>query len=174
VVILDHGRLLQVDVPRVIYEQPADRFVATFVGSPPMNILPCQIEPASESVRILPVGADASSDWSTTREWLPTEWDGQPCRLDLGIRPEGLALHDSQESNLPGSSFAHLTAQVRDLEFSGPEVLATLAAGPHRLVARWPATQRAQVRDAVRLTFDLRTASWFDPVGGCALRCARR
>ena len=44
VVVLDRGRLLQCGTPRAIYDHPSDRFVATFVGSPPMNILPCQIE----------------------------------------------------------------------------------------------------------------------------------
>ena len=35
VVVLEHGRMLQCGTPRPIYEHPADRFVATFVGTPP-------------------------------------------------------------------------------------------------------------------------------------------
>ena len=45
IAILDRGRLLQCGAPREVYEHPAHRFVATFIGSPPMNILPCRAGP---------------------------------------------------------------------------------------------------------------------------------
>lgn len=37
---MDHGRIRQVGSPEEIYDQPADTFVATFLGSPPMNLVP--------------------------------------------------------------------------------------------------------------------------------------
>ena len=40
IAVIDHGKLRQVGTPAAIYDDPADRFVATFVGSPPMNIVP--------------------------------------------------------------------------------------------------------------------------------------
>ena len=49
VVILEKGQLRQCDSPRAIYDRPSHRFVATFVGSPPMNLLPCQIERDGDS-----------------------------------------------------------------------------------------------------------------------------
>jgi multiple sugar transport system ATP-binding protein len=39
IAVIDHGRVRQVGSPAAIYDDPADRFVATFVGSPPMNIV---------------------------------------------------------------------------------------------------------------------------------------
>jgi multiple sugar transport system ATP-binding protein len=39
IAVIDHGRIRQVGTPVEIYEDPADRFVATFVGTPPMNLL---------------------------------------------------------------------------------------------------------------------------------------
>src|SRR4030095_15194974 len=39
VVIMDHGRVRQVGTPAEVYDDPADTFVATFLGSPPMNLL---------------------------------------------------------------------------------------------------------------------------------------
>lgn len=39
VAVLDHGGIRQLDTPQRIYRQPADRFVATFIGSPPMNLV---------------------------------------------------------------------------------------------------------------------------------------
>jgi multiple sugar transport system ATP-binding protein len=41
IAVIDHGRIRQVGTPAEIYDDPADRFVATFVGTPPMNLLAC-------------------------------------------------------------------------------------------------------------------------------------
>ena len=60
VVVLDRGRLLQCGTPRAIYDHPVDRFVATFVGNPPMNILPCQIERDGDAVNVIPLAADVA------------------------------------------------------------------------------------------------------------------
>ncbi len=169
VLILDHGRLLQVGTPRVIYEQPAHRFVATFVGSPPINILPCRIEPEGEAVRIHPIAADASLSWTTARAFLPADWDGKPCQLELGIRPEALSVVNLEGSTGAGPSSLEFKAQVRDLEFNGPELLATLAAGPHRMVARLPSNHELRARDRVILAVNMRRAHWFDPATGAAL-----
>lgn len=40
IAVLNHGRIQQIGTPREIYETPANTFVATFVGSPPMNLVP--------------------------------------------------------------------------------------------------------------------------------------
>ena len=39
IAVIDHGRVRQVGTPAQIYDDPADRFVATFVGTPPMNLI---------------------------------------------------------------------------------------------------------------------------------------
>jgi multiple sugar transport system ATP-binding protein len=70
VAILNHGRIHQLDTPRNVYEHPADTFVATFIGSPPMNLtlhpdaptvgfrpehfLPPKAYPADEAVDLFP------------------------------------------------------------------------------------------------------------------------
>jgi hypothetical protein len=58
------------------------------------------------------------------------------------------------------------------LEFNGEELLATLALGPHRLVARLPANQDIQDRQRVQVVLDLTRAVWFDPATGQALKSA--
>ncbi len=44
VAVMRDGRILQCDTPRAIFDRPCNVFVATFVGSPPMNLLPAQID----------------------------------------------------------------------------------------------------------------------------------
>jgi hypothetical protein len=66
-------------------------------------------------------------------------------------------------------SFPSLSARVRRLEFNGPELLATLAVGPHLLTARLPASQPLEERDRVEAVLDLRKSIWFDQTTGRAL-----
>jgi multiple sugar transport system ATP-binding protein len=170
VAVFDCGRLLQCDTPRALYDQPADRFVATFVGSPPMNILPCQIEREGESVKVVPLAADIALSWAPETGALPPDWEGSTRLFDLGLRPEAIAVRDAGDSPGPHLSRPNVNAQVRRLEFNGPELLATLALGPHRLIARLPASQPIAEKQRVEAILDLSRAVWFDQSTGRALR----
>jgi multiple sugar transport system ATP-binding protein len=78
VAVLRRGVLQQVDVPRELYEQPVNLFVAGFLGSPPMNFMPAGVE---DSTLHLPIG-----DIELTRE-LVEEVKGHDI-LIAGVRPE--------------------------------------------------------------------------------------
>jgi len=78
VAVLRRGVLQQVDVPRELYEQPINLFVAGFLGSPPMNFMPAGVE---DSTLHLPIG-----DIDLTRE-LVEEVKGHDI-LIAGVRPE--------------------------------------------------------------------------------------
>jgi multiple sugar transport system ATP-binding protein len=77
VAVLRRGVLQQVDVPRELYEQPINLFVAGFLGSPPMNFMPAGVE---DSTRHLPIG-----DIELTRN-LVEEVKGHDI-LIAGVRP---------------------------------------------------------------------------------------
>ncbi len=168
IVVLDRGQLLQCGTPRAVYDRPAHRFVATFVGSPPMNILPCQIEHDNETIRVHPFETDRTLRW-TDRESLPPGWEGTTRLFDLGIRPEGISVREGGGSSASPPFAAGLSARVHGLEFSGPELLATLTLGPHRLIARLPATQAIHDRQQVEMLMDLSRVVWFDQTTGAAL-----
>jgi multiple sugar transport system ATP-binding protein len=78
VAVLRRGVLQQVDVPRELYEQPINLFVAGFLGSPPMNFMPAGVEGATLH---LPIG-----DIKLTRE-MADEVQGHDI-LIAGARPE--------------------------------------------------------------------------------------
>ncbi len=170
IVVLDRGRVLQCGTPRTIYDRPAHRFVATFVGSPPMNLLPCQIEGAGESIRVVPLGTETALPWEARGVVpLPPGCEGTTRVFDLGLRPEAITVRDaSHPTDTPGSR-PGLIAQVRRLEFNGPEVLAALAVGPHKLWARLRASQPITDRQRVAVTFDPTGVVWFDQTTGEAL-----
>ncbi len=72
IVVLEYGKIAQVGTPRELYERPANLFVAQFIGSPKMNILPCATEGDSFD---LEHGRSGPFSWSAAA-------------TKLGIRPE--------------------------------------------------------------------------------------
>ncbi len=169
VVILEKGQLRQCGEPRVIYDHPSHRFVATFVGSPPMNLLPCQFERDGETPRFRPIGTERALCWHEPKGALPPGWEGTTRIFDLGIRPEAISVRHESGATEPMPTVPSLSARVRRLEFNGPELLATLAVGPHRLIARLPANQALEDGQRVEAVLDLRKSVWFDQTTGEAL-----
>ena len=74
IAVMSAGRILQYGTPSEIYNRPANRFVATFVGSPPMNILE---QPDGSALAIRPehveVATSATDGWSRGRVWVSEE-----------------------------------------------------------------------------------------------------
>jgi multiple sugar transport system ATP-binding protein len=169
VVIMDRGNLLQCGTPREIYERPAHRFVATFVGSPPMNIIPCQIAEHDQSIEVRLMATSLAIPWKGHRAHLPPSWQGASRHFDVGVRPEDIAVTPLDESMPHESARATTSALVRRLEFHGSALLATLALGPHRLTARLSPTAPIAEKQRVSLTLDFMHAVWFDQTTGEAI-----
>lgn len=115
VAIFDHGRLQQVATPREVYDQPASRFVAEFLGD--INILPL--------IDVVPDGAYASGTFEGTRLRAPAVAGA----TDLAIRPEHMEL-----STTPAAAANTLSATLTDLVYQGAETrLALRTDGAHDL-----------------------------------------
>src|SRR6185369_13953011 len=86
--VLDAGQLVQVGTPAQIYNTPANAFVASFVGSPAINLLDVQVDLSQGRVHngALAFDLDAATR-QTLAPLLPA--DG---RVRIGIRPEDIAL----------------------------------------------------------------------------------
>ncbi|EYD76600.1 Maltose/maltodextrin transport ATP-binding protein MalK [Rubellimicrobium mesophilum DSM 19309] len=96
IVVLDRGRIAQVGSPLELYNAPANRFVAGFIGSPAMNFLPVTVarEGAGQVARLSSGGQVA----------LPARaLRGGGGEAELGIRPEHLRLSDPGEADLSGT-----------------------------------------------------------------------
>ncbi|WP_347265795.1 ABC transporter ATP-binding protein [Paracoccus sp. (in: a-proteobacteria)] len=91
IAVMNEGTLQQIGTPNDIYDRPANRFVAEFVGSPPINII--GTDPGHALDRAL-------------LDWLRPRLDPGARPGAVGIRPEALAIGRAQ-SDLPRASFAH-------------------------------------------------------------------
>ncbi len=114
IVVLRDGRVEQVGSPQELYQRPATRFVAGFIGSPTMNFMPAELLGGDdEGCRIKAPGLGELT--------LPQDAGGQSrgTGLSLGVRPEHLSLAEARETT-PSRSSTSSTWQ-RGLRLSGAQ-----------------------------------------------------
>ena len=98
IVVLDQGRIMQVGAPLDLYERPANRFVAAFIGSPAMNFLPGLARSSDSAMTVELAGSDAIA--------LPpraTGFAGEK-QVEIGIRPEHVRLSSRETAALRGTT----------------------------------------------------------------------
>jgi len=128
VVLLNKGRIEQNATPVDLYERPANTFVARFIGTPPMNLLPLERGGGGAVV--------AGTDGPPV---APSECAG----LTLGVRPEHIAL--GLERGVP--------ATVAAVEYLGADSLVTCRLGATTLAVRVPGSTGLARGDAARLAW---------------------
>jgi glycerol transport system ATP-binding protein len=86
VVVMLDGEIVQIGTPVDLFERPTHTFVGHFIGSPGMNILPCELKNGTAHFDGIPVPTDASVS-------LPVSVGGDT-KLEIGVRPEFVRLSD--------------------------------------------------------------------------------
>ena len=131
VAVLKDGLLQQCDIPTKLYHEPANLFVAGFIGSPAMNMLP------SSGSGPLHVGGGE----------IPVEGNLPADRRTIGFRPEALSVGSGP-----------VNARIRMVEDLGPEVFVHVVVDhegeEQRLVAKVPAPFAGAMGDNVRLSLN--------------------
>ena len=152
IAVLNQGYLQQLGTPMELYRWPSNLFVAQFIGSPPMALLPVTVAPAASLLledRRLPVEGPMA-------EALPA-LEGQV--LTAGLRPEGWRVAPSTNRNLP--------AEIRHVEVLGNEQLITcqLLHGGHLVTVRTEADLAVIVGGRLHLDPDPQGWRLFDAEG---------
>jgi ABC-type sugar transport system ATPase subunit len=155
VAVLDRGRLIQVASPRELYDRPASPFVATFVGSPPMNLVPCKLI-RDGSRTTLVIGDQRWPIDSTLAVPDPADGEGRP--MLLGIRPEHLCVRPLDDD---APAFPAIASRIRRVEFQGDSALITVELAGTTAVARVAAVKDHQEGKTVAVSPDLAQAVWF-------------
>jgi multiple sugar transport system ATP-binding protein len=151
VAVLDGGRLQQCATPRELYEHPVNLFVAGFIGSPAMNLLPAAIEGSARHARLgpveVPLGAAASM------------LNGE---VVIGVRPESFEL---AADGIP--------ARVDVVEELGSEAYAfcraELHGGEQRVIARVDARRPPGLQERIALRPRAEEVHLFDPRSGARI-----
>jgi multiple sugar transport system ATP-binding protein len=160
VVVMKDGFVQQVGEPLDLYNQPANRFVAGFIGSPAMNFATVNVSEANGALWAANEGM---------RIKVPAEIAGRVGRYVgqtsiLGIRPEDLRIASSADP-----ADLSFDAVVEVVEPLGSEILLDMAVGPAMMVAAVEPTVRAKVRDRLRLAVNPERLHFFDSATEAAI-----
>jgi multiple sugar transport system ATP-binding protein len=162
IVVMNAGHVQQIGAPLELYENPANQFVAGFIGSPAMNLLPGTLEEwngalhvsALDGALVIAVPAAAATELGTGAR-----------DVVLGIRPEDIRLAYAGDA-------AAADVQVEAVEPLGNEVFMYARAGGHEIVARLGPEQVPRVDTRVRIAPDPRRLHLFT-ADGSAVRGMR-
>ncbi|MCO7191990.1 ABC transporter ATP-binding protein [Pseudonocardia sp. McavD-2-B] len=147
IAVLNGGRLEQVGTPEEVYDTPASTFVAGFVGSPAIGLLPARLQSTDGLLRAVGDGVDVPLG----------PGDDEDRDVLVGVRPEHLRV---------GEGAATWRGTVRLVENLGGEEVAHLDVGSGRLALRGPRPLGLAVDDHVRLTADPDRVHLFSATGG--------
>jgi multiple sugar transport system ATP-binding protein len=195
VAVMRAGVIQQVDTPKVLYEDPANLFVAGFIGSPAMNFVPARLE---GDVIKLPFGDARITD--KLRSKLQAAPGGHSARdVIAGIRPEHFedaAVEDSEAphrlkfrtkidvvESMGSELYAYFDIKTEEVDSAELQELAQDAGmedlphagseGAQQIIARLSAESRATPGGEVELSLDASEIKLFDPSGGRSLTVAR-
>lgn len=138
IVVMYNGRIMQVGTPLEIYRNPVNTFVASFIGNPPMNLLPCDVVDNQLFVK------SGSDRLPVSNVAIPPQAASE-ASLTLGIRPEDITV-----STTPGG----IPAQKYVTQPLGGESLIVVRVGEHLVSIRVFEDEPPVLPDQVWLTLD--------------------
>jgi sn-glycerol 3-phosphate transport system ATP-binding protein len=143
-IVMNAGRAEQVGTPDDVYSRPATTFVASFIGSPPMNLFHGRLDGATFALGDgAQIALPATARTASGRE------------LILGVRPEHLML-----------GAGSLPAQVETVEMLGAEHLIHGTIGGHEIVVRTGPNENPAPGSTLQLGFRPEAMHWFDADSG--------
>jgi multiple sugar transport system ATP-binding protein len=154
IAVLNAGLLQQVDTPRNLYARPANKFVAGFIGSPPMNFLPATLEERSGSLWAVGEGFALR---------LPASLSGQaapPREVLLGIRPETIRAVRADATGAAEGTSARALVEV--VEPIGGEAYLHLKLGSAAITARVESYDGIELGQQLELAINMERARLFD------------
>jgi len=153
IVVLDKGAVQQIGTPEEVYEQPASTFVASFMGAPPMNLVPALL--AGDCALELPGGARLSLSAATS-----ARLDGGIKReLWFGVRPEHLV-------PAPEAGDVDIIATAGVVEPLGSDTMVQFDLGGFPMIARVPPKSVRLSGDALKFRVDPDDVHVFDRATG--------
>jgi ABC-type sugar transport system ATPase subunit len=154
--IMRDGEVVQIGAPLAVYDDPIDTFVASFLATPPMNLLPGRLVFDAEKLDAVAPGFACPIPEAYRAQYLP--YAGR--EVIIGVRAEDL--HASVER--AGPLAAPLMAVVETVEALGPETVLMLSLpGSKDIAARVDLATKFAVGETVQIYFDARRIILFDP-----------
>ena len=158
IVVMKDGFIQQVDSPVALYNDPANLFVATFLGSPQMNILNAKLGKDGGVLTATLIDAEAKPllKFSSlkTKELINDSYIGK--EVKFGIRPEAIKI--DEKGNIEG--IIDVVEQLGDETLYYCQILGING----NVIVKAPFKGRVKTKEKIRLTFDMEAAYLFDKV----------
>ena len=156
IAVMNKGKLQQLDTPQMLYDHPANLFVAGFIGSPAMNFF---------NGKVFVENGEMFVDMDTFRVKVPAKDHEQyesvvGKDIIFGIRPEDI---HNPEFAPPGIIAEPVDVTVDVTELMGNEIFLYLVNGTHNFVARVDPRTQAHFGDKVQVVFNMDNFHIFDP-----------
>jgi multiple sugar transport system ATP-binding protein len=153
VVVMKDGWVQQVGEPLELYNNPANRFVAGFIGSPAMNFANVVLADGDGRITAKNSGLEIEVPPSQAARLRPHVGK----KVTLGVRPEDLRV--AHDGDPPGLTF---NSKIEVIEQLGSEILLDVRVGDDMMVAAVEPTIRTKVQDTLRLTANPDRLHFFD------------
>jgi multiple sugar transport system ATP-binding protein len=161
IAVMYNGYVQQLGTPKEIYDSPANLFVATFMGSPAMNVLKVRLEDRNGALHAVMKGAD-DQERALRIENAPAAYaayKGQ--EVMLGIRPE--AITDPEGADRNARNVQALTNTVGVTEPAGADTFVTMTLAGKDCIARMRADADVRPGQPFDFAVNMDKAVLFDP-----------
>jgi len=164
IVVMDKGTVQQIGRPMDLYQRPKNRFVASFIGSPPMNFVDGKISETNGELWFDGGGVKTKMETDRLQEKEQARLRQQVNRnVTLGVRPENVSIRKTNASS-------NNCATVRDVEVLGDAAIVHIElseddakAAKKTVLAKTDARSDVATQDMVEVKFDSHQACLFDP-----------
>ncbi|QYN00158.1 ABC transporter ATP-binding protein [Pseudomonas protegens] len=163
VAVMKDGIIQQFGTPKQIYNDPANLFVASFIGSPPMNFIPLRLQRKDGRLLALLDSGQARCELPLG----PQDAGLEDREVILGIRPEQIALAAGEANGLPT-----IRAEVQVIEPTGPDTLVFVTLNGTKVCCRLAPDQAPEAGETLTLQFDPARVLLFDAQSGERLGAA--
>lgn len=162
IVVLKAGEIQQIGTPNEIYTAPTNTFVADFMGSPAMNLIPAQVTNDDKGTIITIDQPDGVTLTLRDTRHIADLSAGQTLSVLFGIRPENIA----QSKTKNGTSAKCL---IKSVEPTGSDLFVVTDLSGKDVVARMPADAHLSAGETANLAFDTAKACYFSVQTGLRL-----
>jgi multiple sugar transport system ATP-binding protein len=152
IVVMKDGLIQQIGDPLTLYNFPVNRFVAGFIGSPPMNFMTVDIE--KDGNKTLAKEQRFTLQLEDVAAKKVQDYGGK--QVVLGIRPEDLRYDDKAKEG------TCITAEVEVIEPLGAETHLYLSTGSHQFIARINPNVEIEVGDEAKFVPEMEKITFFD------------
>ena len=153
IVVMKDGFIQQVDDPITLYDNPANKFVASFIGTPPMNFIDGKIEIQDTGMYFI---ADGDVKLLVFEEHKATLKPYAGKSVTFGIRPEDIGSAEA------GESAPTIKLKVKVIEPMGADTILYLDIGGTTLISRVDSHKRYTVGDELEFTVLMKKTHFFD------------